>query len=221
MLPKVVFALMIVAATFPATGARAQEGAWTPPGPNVGAVFPDVLNAPDQTGTPRGFTDLIGTQGVVVVFVRSADWCPFCMRQLVDLQRRTPELVRLGFNVVAVSVDTVELVRKFADAQRITYTMLADPTGAINEQLGIRDSHYPVGSKAFGVPQPGIFVLDRNRKIIGKYFVQGYRERPELDQVLLDLKGIFPVWRGSSPHTHPPDSHGYQAKEAPAGPPLP
>lgn len=54
--------------------------------------------------------------------------------------------------------------------------------------VGIRDTNYPVGSKAFGVPQPGIFVLDRNRKIIAKYFVQGYRERPDLDQVLMDLR---------------------------------
>ncbi len=188
MLTKVVFALMIAGITFPAANAHAQEGAWTPPGPNVGAVFPDVLNAPDQTGTPKSFKDLVGAQGVVVAFVRSADWCPFCMRQLVDLQRRTPEFEQLGFKVVTVSVDTVELVKKFADAQRITYTMLADPTGAINEQLGIRDTHYPVGSKAFGVPQPGIFVLDRDRKIIGKYFVQGYRERPELDRALIDLR---------------------------------
>lgn len=186
--PKVVFALMIAGITFPAVSAHAQEGAWTPPGPNVGAIFPDALNAPDQTGTHKTLRDLVGTHGVVVAFVRSADWCPFCMRQLVDLQRRTPEFEQLGLKVVTVSVDTVELVKKFADAQRITYTMLADPTGAINEQLGIRDTNYPVGSKAFGVPQPGIFVLDRNRKIIAKYFVQGYRERPDLDQVLMDLR---------------------------------
>jgi peroxiredoxin len=147
-----------------------------------------VLNAPDQTGTPKTLGDLAGAQGVVIAFVRSADWCPFCMRQLVDLQRRAPEFEQLGLKVVTVSVDTVELVKKFADAQRITYTMIADPTGAINEQLGIRDHNYPVGSNAFGVPQPGIFVLDRNRKIVGKYFVQGYRERPDLDQVLRDLR---------------------------------
>ena len=188
MFPKAVFASMIVAITFPVVSVHAQEDAWTPPGPNVGATFPDVLNAPDQTGTPKTLRDLVGTQGVVVAFVRSADWCPFCMRQLVDLQRRTPEFEQLGLDVVTVSVDTVELVKKFADAQRITYTMLADPTGAINQQLGIRDANYPLGSKAFGVPQPGIFVLDRSRKIIGKYFVQGYRERPDLDEVLMDLR---------------------------------
>ena len=34
-----------------------------------------------------------------------------------------------------------------------------------------------------GVPQPGIFLLDSDQKIIGKYFVHGYRERPDLDRV--------------------------------------
>lgn len=125
---------------------------------------------------------------MLVAFVRSADWCPFCMRQLIDLQHRATQLEKLGFPIVTVSVDTVPLVKKFADSHHITYTMLADPSGDINKGLGIRDESYPVGSKAFGVPQPGIFVLDGNQQIIGKYFVQGYRERPDLDMVIKDVE---------------------------------
>lgn len=186
MFPKVILAL-IAAIVVPAAGLHADDAAWTAPGPAIGTVFPDVLNAPDQTGKMRTLEDLLGEKGAVIAFVRSADWCPFCMRQLADIQRRTPQFEQRGLAVVTVSVDTVELVKKFADAQHITYTMLADPTGKINEQLGIRDADYPVGTKAFGVPRPGIFVLDRNGMIIGKYFVQGYRERPDLDQVLADV----------------------------------
>jgi peroxiredoxin len=188
MLAKVALAALIVAATFlaPANDGHAQE--WVAPGPDEGASFPDVLHAPDQTGRDRTLEDLMGRTGLVVAFVRSADWCPFCMKQLVDLQSRTAQFEELGLNVATVSVDSVELVKKFADAQRITFVMLADPTGAINERLGIRDAQYPVGSSAFGVPQPGIFVLNRDRKIVGKYFVQGYRDRPDLDAILTGLR---------------------------------
>jgi peroxiredoxin len=184
------FLSSLLAVVLPASLVSAQDAEWTPPGPEQGARFPDALNAPDQNGKNRSLGDLVGKKGVVIAFVRSADWCPFCMRQLVDLQRRAPEFEKLGFNVVSVSVDEVPLVKKFADSQHITYTMLADPSGDINKRLGIRDENYPLGSKAFGVPQPGIFVLDQNQKIIGKYFVQGYRERPDLDLIIKDLEAI-------------------------------
>lgn len=180
----------LLAVMLPSSLLAAEDTNWTPPGPELGARFDDALNAPDQTGKNRSLNDLTGARGVLIAFVRSADWCPFCMRQLVDLQRRAAQFEKLGFQVVTVSVDTVPLVKKFADSQHITYTMLADPAGDINKRLGIRDENYPVGSKAFGVPHPGIFVLDRDQKIIGKYFVQGYRERPDLDLIIKDLQDI-------------------------------
>lgn len=185
LLSSFVLAVTLLSAVVTAHGAE-----WSPPGPEVGARFPDSLNAQDQNGKHRSLPELLGQKGVLIAFVRSADWCPFCMRQLVDLQQRAAQFEKLGFPVVTVSVDTVALVKKFADSQHITYTMLADPAGDINKRLGIRDESYPVGSKAFGVPQPGIFVLDRDLKIVGKYFVQGFRERPDLDVIIQHLENV-------------------------------
>jgi len=180
----------VLAATLFSAVIITHAAEWSPPGPAVGTRFPDSLNAQDQNGKNRSLPELLGEKGVLIAFVRSADWCPFCMRQLVDLQQRAAQFEKLGFRVVTVSVDSVELVKKFADSQQITYTMLADPAGDINKRLGIRDESYPVGTKAFGVPQPGIFVLDREQKIIGKYFVPGYRERPDLDGIIKDLENL-------------------------------
>ncbi len=42
-------------------------------GPKVGETVPD-FNLPDQHGTPRSLTSLMGPKGVVLVFFRSADW---------------------------------------------------------------------------------------------------------------------------------------------------
>jgi peroxiredoxin len=165
----------------------AAEQPWVAPGPKTGEVFPDPLNAPDQTGRQRSLDNLMGEKGVAVFFVRSADWCPFCRKQLAEVNARREDFGRLGFSVVSVSVDTVELVKKFHDAGNIQFPMLADPKGAITSALSIRDPNYPEGHDAYGVPQPGIFVIDRQRRIVGKYFEQGYRTRPDLDRVLADL----------------------------------
>ena len=44
----------------------------------------------DTTGTTQTFEALAGTRGTVVAFVRSADWCPYCKKQLTDLEDMKP-----------------------------------------------------------------------------------------------------------------------------------
>lgn len=160
------------------------------PGPAVDTPFPHPLGAVDQHGRQQTLTSLMGDDGVALFFVRSADWCPYCKRQLVDVNERRHEFRELGINVVSISVDAVELVATFASQQGIGYTMLADPHGDINEALGIRDEQYPVGSAQFGVPRPTLYVLDRQGTIRLRYMEPTYRTRPDLDAVLEDIEAL-------------------------------
>lgn len=160
------------------------------PGPAVGDNFPHALEAPDQNGQIQSLSDLYGDNGVAVFFVRSADWCPFCKRQLADVNSRLTEFEALGLSVVSVSVDEVPLIKKFADEQNVGYTMLADPNGDINEALGIRDEQYPVGSAAFGVPRPTLYIIDTSGTIRARYMEPTYRTRPDLDVVLSEAGQI-------------------------------
>ncbi len=157
------------------------------PGPAVGETFPDTLDRADQSGQHRNLDSLMGEKGLAVFFVRSADWCPFCKGQLVDVNRHLQAFETLGLNVVSVSVDEVPLIAAFAEQQHIGYTMLADPKGDINLKLGIRDEQYPVGSAQYGVPRPVLYVLDRSRTIRLRYMEPTYRTRPDLDGVLRDI----------------------------------
>jgi peroxiredoxin len=160
------------------------------PGPAVGDHFPHTLRAPDQAGHERDLASLMGTNGLAVFFVRSADWCPFCKGQLVDVNRHLEAFTALGVNVVSVSVDEVPLIAAFFAEQSIGYTMLADPKGDINLALGIRDEQYPVGSAQFGVPRPVLYVLDRAGTIRLRYMEPTYRTRPNLDMVLDDVSAL-------------------------------
>lgn len=172
----------------PAAMASAAAADWQAPGPEVGTVFPSQLEAPDQAGQRRPVGERMGARGVVVVFVRSADWCPFCKRQLAELQARIEDFRGLGYEVLSVSHDSVEIVAEFTRAAGIGYPMLADADGTVVESLGLRDTSYPPGTNAHGVPQPGLFVLDREGRVTGKHFVRGYRDRPDLDRVLDSLR---------------------------------
>jgi peroxiredoxin len=82
------------------------------------------------------------------------------------------------------------LIRQFADAGNIGYTMLADPKGDINEDLGIRDTQYPVGSAAFGVPRPTAYIIDRNGTVRARYMEPTFRTRPDLDTVLSEAAAL-------------------------------
>jgi peroxiredoxin len=181
----------LVASVFLTAGmAVASESTWTPPGPAVGSPFPNDLRLADQSGRLRSINDLMGTHGVTVVFVRSADWCPFCKRQLAELNQRAGEFQSFGFPLVSVSVDEVPLVKAFHDQAAIGFTMLADPMGKTGEDLAIRDLQYPTGDRAFGVPHPGIFVIGRDRTILAKFFEQGYKARPDPAAVLKSVRGF-------------------------------
>jgi peroxiredoxin len=176
---------LVVLAALSAANAIAAE-----PGPGVGATFPNELAAPDQLGRQQTLESLMGEKGVAIFFVRSADWCPFCKGQLVDVNRHFARFKALGLNVVSVSVDQVAQIAVFAESQKVEYVMLADPKGEINLSLGIRDEQYPVGSAAFGVPRPTVYVLDRRGTIRLRYMEPTYRTRPDLEGVLRDVTAL-------------------------------
>jgi peroxiredoxin len=156
-------------------------------GPQVGARFPSALDRPDQAGRLRTLTSLMGEKGVALFFVRTADWCPFCKAQLVDINRHADAFTARGLAVATVSVDEVALLSAFVKEQGIRYTMLADPKGELNLALGIRDENYPLGTRAFGVPRPVLYVIDRQGTIRLRYMEPTYRTRPDLEAVLRDV----------------------------------
>ncbi len=159
-------------------------------GTMAGEMFPHDLSAPDQNGKPQSLRSVMGEEGVAVFFVRSADWCPFCKGQLVDVNRNLAQFKALGLGVVSVSVDEVPLIADFAKSQGIGYTMLSDPKGAINLSLGIRDEQYPLGTKAFGVPRPTLYIVDRLGTVRLRYMEPTYKTRPDLKAVLADVKRL-------------------------------
>lgn len=178
--------LLWVAASFVFSHAALGAG----PGPQAGERFPHTLAAPDQAGKPQTLTTLMGEKGLAVLFVRSADWCPFCKGQLVDANRHLDGFRALGINVVSISVDDVAKIAAFADEQKIGYRMLSDPKGDINLSLGIRDTQYPVGTAQFGVPRPTLYVVDRSGVVRLQYMEPTYRTRPDLDKVIADIAAL-------------------------------
>ncbi len=185
---KIVAMLAVIGMSLFTVSGQAQTATWTPPGPAVGSAFPDTLALQDQSGKPQTLKALLGKNGAALFFVRSADWCPWCKKQLADVNSRLADFKTLWLNVVSISHDTVPLIAAFYSAQNIGYTMLADPDGAVVEKLGVRDMQYADGSRAFGVARPMIFIINPQLKITHKFAEESYRNRPDLNKVLAELR---------------------------------
>ena len=129
-------------------------------GPAVGSKIPAGFTALDKTGAQKGFADIAGKNGVVLVFVRSADWCPFCKQQMINLQTITEDLTERGYTLATLSYDAPTILQKFARQRDIFYIMLSDEKSAMIDAFDLRDPQYKPGSKAHGVPRPAIFIID-------------------------------------------------------------
>jgi peroxiredoxin len=72
----------------------------------------------------------------------------------------------------------------FIDAGSITYPLISDIDAATVTALGILNESYNPGEHAYGIPHPGIFVLNPEREIVGKIFVEDYAKRVDAEDTL-------------------------------------
>src|SRR5882672_4521735 len=94
-------------------------------GPRVGAAVPD-FSLPDQHGKTRTLRSVMGPKGAMIVFYRSADWCPYCKTQLLDLQAQYATLQKDGLGLVGISYDSQEILAAFSEQHGITFPLLSD-----------------------------------------------------------------------------------------------
>jgi len=156
-------------------------------GPAINAKAPDIGTPPDQTGTPRPLASLMGEKGMVLFFFRSADWCPFCQAQMMDLNTAVAGIERRGYKMAGISYDTPAILKTFIERRNIGYTLLSDPKSVVIDRYKLRDPQYPLGNLAYGVPRPIIFILDKNGIIKAKLYEETYTKRPPATLVIETL----------------------------------
>jgi peroxiredoxin len=152
-------------------------------GPPVGAHIPAFF-ARDAGGKARTLGSVTGPKGVVLVFFRSSQWCPFCQVQLISLRDLTEPLASRGYRLAAISYQPPEELAQFALRRDIRYTLLSDKGSRTIDAFHLRDPQYKLGSIAYGVPQPSIFVIDPRGVIRAKLADEGFKVRPDNTAIL-------------------------------------
>ena len=106
------------------------------------------------------------------------------MKQLVQLQEHLPAFKAAGIAVVALTYDAPELQQQFIEKGNITYPLLSDVGAVSIKALGILNDEFEPGDRSYGIPYPGIFIVNDRMEIVGKIFVEGYRYRVDAPHVL-------------------------------------
>ena len=168
--------------------AQAQEFIWAPQLP-VGSALP-AISAQDQTGTVRSLQEISGEKGLVLVLSRSFDWCPYCIAQLQRLVAAAPEFQAMGINVASMTYDPVDTLAAAAEEHGVEFPLLFDENVKHVNAMGLRNMQYEPGQRAYGIPYPGIFLIDAQGVIRAKFAEEDYKLRPEFSLVMEEAKKL-------------------------------
>ena len=168
--------------------AQAQEFIWAPQLP-VGSALP-AISAQDQTGTVRSLQEISGEKGLVLVLSRSFDWCPYCIAQLQRLVAAAPEFQAMGINVASMTYDPVATLAAAAEEHGLEFPLLFDEDVKHVNAMGLRNTQYEPGQRAYGIPYPGIFLIDAQGVIRAKFAEEDYKLRPEFSLVMEEAKKL-------------------------------
>lgn len=102
----------------------------------------------------------------------------------MQLQEHLDRYRAAGLSVVAITYDPEALQRPFIEQFGIEYPMLSDIDAATVSALGILNEDYQPGDSAYGVPYPGVFILDTALRVRGKIFLDGYQTRVDAESTL-------------------------------------
>ena len=77
-----------------------------------------------------------------------------------------------------MTYDDPAVLSVFASGLGLGYTLLSDPDGEYMGALGIRNEEFGPDHAGFGIPHPGIMLIDTSRTVLYKAAVEDYRARP-------------------------------------------
>lgn len=158
----------------------------------VGTKAPVSLPLKDSKGAPTTLSAQMGKKGLVLVMVRSADWCPYCKAQLISLSEIKAELQRRGYGLAALSYDAPEKLTGFAQSRKIPYALLSDQQSRTIDAFGLRDPQYKGMARIDGVPIATTLVLARDGTVKARHSSDDYRVRQGNSELLAMLNRIKP-----------------------------
>jgi thioredoxin-dependent peroxiredoxin len=126
-----------------------------------GDLAPD-FTLDDQDGTPVTLSALRGSR--VVLYFYPEAMTPGCTTEACDFRDNLNSFAGAGVRVVGISKDPVEKLKRFAERDRLNYTLLSDEDLAVQQRYGVWGEKSLYGKIVVGSIR-STFVIDEEGRI--------------------------------------------------------
>ena len=169
-----------------------------PPGLNVNDDAPD-FTAKDQLNENIHLAKLLKKGNVVLVFYRG-QWCPYCNKELKQLEDSIGLIQAKGATVLAITPELPENISKTIEKTKASYPILYDKGLTIMNAYKVAfkvDDKTVEKYKGYGIdllkvngdnganlPVPAVYVVNKKGKIIYTFFDVDYKKRSSIKDIL-------------------------------------
>ncbi|HIA52235.1 MAG TPA: AhpC/TSA family protein [Candidatus Melainabacteria bacterium] len=167
--------------------------------------FATNFDLPNAKGTFIKLTDLL-TEGPVVLAFYRGSWCPFCNRELHDLQEILPQIKASGASLVAISPQLPTSSAATVLKNGLSFEVLSDVGNHTGKGYGLVYSvpklerpFYALfgadlpkynGDESFEIPLPATYIIDKSMKIRYAFVDIDYKKRLSPAEILKQLNLI-------------------------------
>ncbi|WP_221585811.1 thioredoxin-dependent thiol peroxidase [Microbacterium sp. G2-8] len=135
----------------------------------AGAEAPD-LTLLDQDGKRVSLADFRGRK--VVLYFYPAAMTPGCTTQACDFRDSLASLQGAGYEVIGVSRDEPEKLKRFAERDGLTFPLLSDPDAAVHRAYAAWGEKMNYGKVIEGVIRSTFVIDEQGRVVLAKYNVK-------------------------------------------------
>lgn len=141
----------------------------------------------------------------ILVFYRGG-WCPYCNTHLGQIAKAEPELVAMGYQVLAISPDRPEALGETVDNGDYRYQLLSDSSMALSKAFGLAfkvDDQTVDRYRGFGIdleeasgrshrllPVPAVYIVDTDGVIRFAHWNPDYTTRLQAGELIEAAKRI-------------------------------
>ena len=173
-------------------------------------VSPILINStiPNSTvktidGVEVSLHEVVREKPTMFVFYRGG-WCPYCSRHMMELAQVEDEILKMGYQIIAISVDRPEILKKTLEEIELNYTLLSDSPANAIKAFGLAftvdqstvDRYKSVGIDLEGdsghnhhiLPAPAVYIVDQEGTVNFQYVNPNYRERISGDILMAAAK---------------------------------
>lgn len=170
----------------------------------INSTIPDV-SLKNIDGEDVNLRELTAKQPTLIIFYRGG-WCPYCTRHMAELQKIEEQIIEMGYQIFAISVDRPEVLRETISDVELTYSLLSDSPADALKGFGVAytlDSKTVERYKSVGIdieensgydhhilPAPAVFIVDQEGTVKFQYVNPDHRERIN-GEILLAAANAF------------------------------